>query len=59
MKLNEFYQKITLIANCYKRAVSYMSVANPDPEVRSSGMVYTATLYRSAVPDLWIRIRQI
>ena len=38
--------------------VSYMSAADPDPEVRSSGMVHTATLYRSAVPDLRIRIHQ-
>jgi hypothetical protein len=39
--------------------MSYMSVADPDPEVRSSGMVHTATLYRSAVPELGIRIHQI
>jgi hypothetical protein len=34
----------------------YISVANPDPEVRSSGRVYNVALHRSARPDLWLGI---
>jgi hypothetical protein len=34
----------------------YESVANPDPEVRSSGMVQNVPLYCTTRPDLWIRI---
>jgi hypothetical protein len=33
-------------------------IANLDLEVRSSGRVHSAALYRSARPDLWIRIHR-
>jgi hypothetical protein len=33
-----------------------ISMANPDPEVRSSGRVYNVTLHHSARPDLWFGI---
>jgi hypothetical protein len=32
------------------------AVANPDPEVGYSGTVHSVVLYRSATPDLQIRI---
>jgi len=34
----------------------YESVANPNPEVRSSGTVLNVTLYCTTRPDLWIKI---
>jgi hypothetical protein len=34
-------------------------LANPDTEIRSSGRVYRAALYRTARPDDRIRIRHL
>jgi hypothetical protein len=43
---------------CSCRLRTRKATANPDPEVRSSGIVHNTMLYRSATPDRGIRIRR-